>query len=164
MYFIAQIANQQQQLDALASRRQAAMQPQAAAMVRRQDDDSDGEFICRASRARQLGPNVHFRGAEESARVTTRALAVTRFKRNHELLAEVFAVNAVGEWAIRPRFVDSDVVTRWYVANAKVIPSPYEKVDQAELEAKLVCALLVLVPFVHFYLLLNFYRLRQVKN
>ncbi|KAF8610052.1 hypothetical protein BDV93DRAFT_517246 [Ceratobasidium sp. AG-I] len=91
----AQIASQQQQLDALASRRQAAMQPQAAAMARRQDDDSD----------------------EESSRVTTRALAVTRFKRNHELLAEVFAVNAV--------------------ANAKAIPSPYEKVDQAELEAKL---------------------------
>lgn len=90
----AQLTNQQQQLDALAaSRRQAAaMQPQ---VVRRQDEDSD----------------------EESTRVSTRALALTRFKRNHELLAEIFAVNAVG--------------------NAKIAPSPYEKVDQAELEAKL---------------------------
>ncbi|CAE7167780.1 unnamed protein product [Rhizoctonia solani] len=89
----AQLANQQQQLDALAaSRRQAAgLQPQ----VRRQDDDSD----------------------EESNRVSTRALAVTRFKRNHELLAEIFAVNAV--------------------ANVKGVPSPYEKADKAELEAKL---------------------------
>ncbi|KAG8698135.1 hypothetical protein FRC09_007411, partial [Ceratobasidium sp. 395] len=92
-----QLVNQQQQLDALAaSRRQAAaLQPQAPNMMRRQDDDSD----------------------EESNRVSTRALATTRFKRNHELLAEIFAVNAV--------------------ANAKAIPSPYEKVDQAELEAKL---------------------------
>ncbi|KAG8762430.1 hypothetical protein FRC11_009461 [Ceratobasidium sp. 423] len=89
----AQLASQQQQLDALAaSRRQAAgLQPQ----VRRQDDDSD----------------------EESNRVSTRALAVTRFKRNHELLAEIFAVNAL--------------------ANVKVVPSPYKKADKAELEAKL---------------------------
>ncbi|KAJ1309725.1 hypothetical protein OPQ81_006490 [Rhizoctonia solani] len=89
----AQLASQQQQLDALAaSRRQAGgLQPQ----IRRQDDDSD----------------------EESNRVSTRALAVTRFKRNHELLAEIFAVNAV--------------------ANVKGVPSPYEKVDKAELEAKL---------------------------
>ncbi|KAF8710404.1 hypothetical protein RHS03_01917, partial [Rhizoctonia solani] len=86
-----QLANQQQQLDALAaSRRHAGMQPQA----RKQDDDSD----------------------EESNRVSTRALAVTRFKRNHELLAEIFAVNAA--------------------ANVKAVPSPYEKTDKAELEAK----------------------------
>ncbi|QRW00038.1 SWI/SNF complex protein [Ceratobasidium sp. AG-Ba] len=94
----AQLVNQQQQLEALTnSRRQAAagMQPQAPNMIRRPDEDSD----------------------EESNRVSTRALAVTRFKRNHELLAEIFAVNAV--------------------ANAKAIPSPYEKIDQAELEAKL---------------------------
>ncbi|CAE6414093.1 unnamed protein product [Rhizoctonia solani] len=88
----AQLANQQQQLDALAaSRRQAGLQPQ----VRRQDDDSD----------------------EESNRVSTRALAVTRFKRNHELLAEIFAINAA--------------------ASVKAVPSPYEKTDKAELEAKL---------------------------
>ncbi|CAE6414806.1 unnamed protein product [Rhizoctonia solani] len=86
------LTNQQQQLDALAAnRRQTGLQPQ----VRRQDDDSD----------------------EESNRVSTRALAVTRFKRNHELLAEIFAVNAA--------------------ANVKATPSPYEKTDKAELEAKL---------------------------
>ncbi|CAE6476798.1 unnamed protein product [Rhizoctonia solani] len=87
------VSQQQQQLDALAaSRRQAAnLQPQ----VRRPDDDSD----------------------EESNRVSTRALAVTRFKRNHELLAEIFAVNAV--------------------ASVKGVPSPYEKADKARLEAKL---------------------------
>ncbi|KAF8758894.1 hypothetical protein RHS01_02516 [Rhizoctonia solani] len=82
-----QLANQQQQLDALAaSRRHAGMQPQA----RKQDDDSD----------------------EESNRVSTRALAVTRFKRNHELLAEILL--------LMPR----------------AVPSPYEKTDKAELEAK----------------------------
>ena len=32
----------------------------------------------------------------------------------------------------------SDAFGGWYLANAKAIPSPYEKVDQAELEAKLV--------------------------
>ncbi|KAG8707191.1 hypothetical protein FRC08_000658 [Ceratobasidium sp. 394] len=93
----AQLVNQQQQLEALTNSRRAqaaGMQPQAP-MMRRPDDDSD----------------------EESNRVSTRALAVTRFKRNHELLAEIFSVNAV--------------------ANAKAIPSPYEKVDRAELEAKL---------------------------
>ncbi|CCO27947.1 hypothetical protein BN14_01938 [Rhizoctonia solani AG-1 IB] len=55
--------------------------------------------------------------AMESNRVSTRALAVTRFKRNHELLAEIFAINAA--------------------ASVKAVPSPYEKTDKAELEAKL---------------------------
>lgn len=29
--------------------------------------------------------------------MSTRALALTRFKRNHEQLAEIFAVNAIGK-------------------------------------------------------------------
>ncbi|KAH7913347.1 hypothetical protein BJ138DRAFT_1081741 [Hygrophoropsis aurantiaca] len=57
--------------------------------------------------------------ADESELISTRTLALTRYRRNHELMEEVFKEAAFGKKKIPPP------------------PSPYSMFDQAEIEAKL---------------------------
>jgi hypothetical protein len=94
---------------------------------------------------------IHRFLSDESELLSTRTLALTRYRRNHELMEEVFKQAAFGEEHCS---LFRQIVLRCFCAlGTKKSPPPkriYEAFDKAELEAKAVrhkARLLVLTQF-----------------